>query len=1262
MLNKINITNANRYAGTSIEVTMKNLYILFVMLSSSLFASNILAQTTSTTLPLNKLNKGIKTMSKLRFLTILFLFTFLLGSNANAQWVSTGLGNGTVNIVFANGANLFAGLSNGALISTDNGINWNYTSISAAFSVWSFAVNGTDIFAGTTGGLFRSTDNGLTWNAVNSGMPLVQSFAVIGTTFFAGTEGGGVYFTTDNGTNWTQVNTGLTNLQVRALISSGTNLFAGTLDGVFLSTDNGLNWTQLNTGLSNLDVRGFAVLGTNIFAGTNGGIFRSDINTINWASIAGGLVRGLAVTCGTDIYAGGWYNGGGVIRSTDNGTNWTAFNTGLTTTTVPTLTVKGSDLFAGTWNGGVFRSPTNCTAIDSTGSICGIKFNDLDGDSVQDPNEPVLPNWEINLSFMQASGFVNLTDTTDANGNYCFDNLQPGFYRVWETQQPLWQQTSPVYPGVYGVILASGEHRDSVNFGNRLSPVGGICDSLNATASKITSGDCIWSLSLHHPATVTGISSIQILALSPNQFTTGTGLGTNYQTWFTSGTNTYTPPTGIVPGGTLNNFFTMSLSYVTSPQIIVVNWLNDLGSVVCSDTLLLDCEISCTTIISDTVTCVGNNYNFAYTFTNNATYSVSNIVYTLQSPPSVTIAPLTAILSPQVAPGSNSTLQNIQISGAVPGDTVRILARYNSPDGCCWCYDTLKVIMPICGSVCDSVSVQAQGSSTDCCYDISLTNNSNIVFSNIEFELLSGGMYSTYATTSVPGWAFTNIFPNNLINLVKFPITQGIGQGIFNNVLDLCIRQYTSPNQVIEVRWIKDGQVICRDTLRFECDSLYNPIDTCSQVINDTLICLSNGTVQYNFQVQNNSNINATGYGIHPTTPGVIFSDTLFNISIMPGQVSPMNSIIISGIGQGQNLCYYTAIFNTVVPGDSLYNWCCHSDTMCITTPNCGGQVGCVEPPSEMVAWWPLDETSGTTSLDLAGFNNAGTQVNGPVPVAGKVLGGLQFDGINDYIEVPDNSELNFGTGNFSIDAWVKVQANDSLGQLTIVNKIQFPLNRGYSLYLSNGEVRLILSASSYMFYISSVHVADGNWHHIAVTVDRTDPSGIKFYKNGIMLSSSDPTTNPGTITAISPLRIGTLSFTVGDMFKGSLDEIEMFNRVLTNAEIVSIFAADSSGKCKPLTDVRESEQIPKKFELMQSYPNPFNPTTTIRYDIPKTSLVKICVYDILGREIKVLMNEEKNPGRYEVIFDARDLASGIYYYTIRTGDFAQSKKMILLK
>ncbi|MDP3581077.1 MAG: T9SS type A sorting domain-containing protein, partial [Ignavibacteria bacterium] len=93
-----------------------------------------------------------------------------------------------------------------------------------------------------------------------------------------------------------------------------------------------------------------------------------------------------------------------------------------------------------------------------------------------------------------------------------------------------------------------------------------------------------------------------------------------------------------------------------------------------------------------------------------------------------------------------------------------------------------------------------------------------------------------------------------------------------------------------------------------------------------------------------------------------------------------------------------------------------------------------------------------------------------------------------------------------------------------------------------------------------------------------------------------------------------------------------------------------------------QDNTLPQQFQLSQNYPNPFNPTSIIRYDLPKASFVKISVYDILGREIRVLVNEEKNSGHYEILFDARDLSSGVYFYTIRTKDYTQSKKMILMK
>lgn len=89
---------------------------------------------------------------------------------------------------------------------------------------------------------------------------------------------------------------------------------------------------------------------------------------------------------------------------------------------------------------------------------------------------------------------------------------------------------------------------------------------------------------------------------------------------------------------------------------------------------------------------------------------------------------------------------------------------------------------------------------------------------------------------------------------------------------------------------------------------------------------------------------------------------------------------------------------------------------------------------------------------------------------------------------------------------------------------------------------------------------------------------------------------------------------------------------------------------------------IPNSFELGQNFPNPFNPRTTIGYKIPKDVFVSIKVYDITGREISKIVNEYKRAGTYETVFTADKLASGIYFYVLRAGDFVQAKKLVLLK
>ncbi|MFI5237418.1 MAG: FG-GAP-like repeat-containing protein, partial [Ignavibacteriales bacterium] len=91
-------------------------------------------------------------------------------------------------------------------------------------------------------------------------------------------------------------------------------------------------------------------------------------------------------------------------------------------------------------------------------------------------------------------------------------------------------------------------------------------------------------------------------------------------------------------------------------------------------------------------------------------------------------------------------------------------------------------------------------------------------------------------------------------------------------------------------------------------------------------------------------------------------------------------------------------------------------------------------------------------------------------------------------------------------------------------------------------------------------------------------------------------------------------------------------------------------------------DNIPDKFSVEQNYPNPFNPVTTIRYSVPKEVLVSLKVYNIIGEEVTALVNEIKQPGNYNVTFDAYNLSSGVYFYRIKAGDFSEVKKMIFNK
>ena len=93
-----------------------------------------------------------------------------------------------------------------------------------------------------------------------------------------------------------------------------------------------------------------------------------------------------------------------------------------------------------------------------------------------------------------------------------------------------------------------------------------------------------------------------------------------------------------------------------------------------------------------------------------------------------------------------------------------------------------------------------------------------------------------------------------------------------------------------------------------------------------------------------------------------------------------------------------------------------------------------------------------------------------------------------------------------------------------------------------------------------------------------------------------------------------------------------------------------------------EKDKLVTEFALNQNYPNPFNPTTIIKYDIPRTIFVEIRLYDLLGREVMKLVNEEKSPGRYQVELNGEGLSSGAYFYHLKAGEFSKIRKLVFIK
>ena len=168
-----------------------------------------------------------------------------------------------------------------------------------------------------------------------------------------------------------------------------------------------------------------------------------------------------------------------------------------------------------------------------------------------------------------------------------------------------------------------------------------------------------------------------------------------------------------------------------------------------------------------------------------------------------------------------------------------------------------------------------------------------------------------------------------------------------------------------------------------------------------------------------------------------------------------------------------------------------------------------------------------------------------------------------------------------------------------------------------------------------------------------------QLFKNGTSASDHASFLREGypAVLIIEGLRSGDFN----PYYHSKEDRINKFNLnyFLNVTKLVFISLANF---VLPVTTNLKPPQVVMNYTLNNNYPNPFNPSTIITYSIPSTSNVVLKVYDLLGREVEVLVNKIQSPGHYEAHFEARDIPSGTYFYTLKAGDFSQTRKMLIVK
>jgi len=374
----------------------------------------------------------------------------------------------------------------------------------------------------------------------------------------------------------------------------------------------------------------------------------------------------------------------------------------------------------------------------------------------------------------------------------------------------------------------------------------------------------------------------------------------------------------------------------------------------------------------------------------------------------------------------------------------------------------------------------------------------------------------------------------------------------------------------------------------------------------------------------------------------------------------------IAGDPDGDMLEYFwSADYGLLIGSDSTIAWIAPDSVgyyfiKCTISDNRGREdtdsIGIVVRDStgsqtgDPIAFYPF---SGNAN-DLSGMNNHGA-VNGAdltINRFGDLNSAYYFNGTSDNIRVPVSASLNF-TDAITVSFWMNA------AQL-FTDRETYPISHGnwenrWKVSIIEGNDKRIRwtvkTTDGTKDLDSKVKASINTWYHV---VGLYDGSNIEIYIDGAFDNHS---TFSGTIlTTNIDLMIGqVLPNNSAYNFKGVIDDVRIYDYALSVEDIAQLYGEISAIHS-------EMQIIPEKFALSQNFPNPFNPQTTIQYQLPIAGNVKLQIFDLTGRLIQTLVDEKKQAGEYTIIWNAQNVSSGIYFYQLHTEGFTSVKKCVKLK